>query len=307
MNARVLEMTASFLILVTTGCATAPQPGVSGEVSGPLRSIELYTKRPERGERYRTAGRERLFASDQLVYILSDWSLPGPGDHVSRVVLSTPGGSPYREREYRFRAEGSSWSTGEPMALPQREAAHPLAGRWQVEVFLDGAPVGRRTFTFDPSSIRLRTDARLVIVQGKDDPEVSSGDWHWRDRFAALENTRAAHAILGIVLRDELIRRFPNVDAPMGAQGISDATILLTTNLRISPNPGTDSHLELEVAHIPTRIMRKYIFKTSAGYEQRGQSGVRYFHVDAADLAFQAASSPEVLDFLIASTQAVPE
>jgi hypothetical protein len=122
-----------------------------------------------------------------------------------------------------------------------------------------------------------------------------------------LENSRAAHAILGVVLRDELTRRFLNVDAPRGTQGISDATILLTTNLGISPNPGTDSRLELEVAHIPSKIVRKYIFKTWAGLEHRGPTMVRHYNVDAADLAFQAASSPEVLDFLIASTQAVPE
>jgi hypothetical protein len=133
------------------------------------------------------------------------------------------------------------------------------------------------------------------------------GDWHWRNRTAAMENVKAAQTILGVVLRDELARRFPNVDTPSQTQGITDATHLLTTNLGISPNPGTDSRLELEVAHIPTRIVRKFMFKTSAGVEQIGTYITRHFGVDAADLAFRAASSPEVLDFLIASTQAVPE
>jgi len=307
MNPRFLGMTANLLILVTTGCATALLPGASGVVSGPLRSIELCTKRPERGELYRTAGRDRLFASDREVYILSHWALPGPGEHVSRVVLLTPTETIHGQSDYRFQAQESSWWTVQRLELPQGETARALSGAWQVEVLLDKTRVGRRAFTFDPSSIRLRTNARLVIVQGKDDPEVASGDWHWRYRAAAMESVKASHAILGAVLRDELARRFPYVDCPGGTQGITDATLLITTNLGISPNPGTDSRLELEVAHIPTRIVRKFSFRTSAGYEPRGTSGVTHFNVAAADLAFQAASSPEVLDFLIASTQAVSE
>ncbi len=307
MNPRILGMTASLLILATTGCATAPLTGSSGEVTGPLRSIELYTKRPERGEQYQTAGRERLFASDLEVYILSHWALPGPGEHVSKVVLLTPTGTIHRQSEYRFQAQNSSWWTVQRLELPQGETARALSGAWQVEVLLDKTRVGRRAFTFDPSSIRLRTDARLVIVQGKDDPEVAAGDWHWRYRSAAMENIRAAHAILGVVLRDELTRRFTNVDAPRGTEGISNATLLLTTNLGVSPNPGTDSRLELEVAHLPSKIVRKFTFKTSAGVEHRGPSMARHYNVDAADLAFQAASNAAVLEFLIASTQAVPE
>jgi len=307
MNPRLLGMTASLLILVTTGCATAPLPGASGRVSGPLRSIELYTKRPERGEFYLTGGRDRLFASDREVYILSHWALPGPGEYVSKVVLLTPTGTIHRQSDYRFQAQASSWLTIQRLELPQGETARALSGAWQVEVLLDKTRVGRRGITFDSGSIRLRTDARLVIVQGKDDPEVATGDWHWQNRIAAMESVKVSHAILGVALRDELARRFPYVDGPGRSQGISDATVLLTTNLGISPNPGTDSRLELEVAHIPSKIVRKYFFKASAGLEQIGQSMVRHHTVDAADLAFQAASNAAVLEFLIASTQAIPE
>lgn len=307
MSPRLLGMTAGLLILGTTGCATAPLPGASGEVSGPLRSIELHTKRPERGEFYLTAGRDRVFASDREIYILSHWALPGPGEHVSKVVLLTPTGTIHWQSDYLFQAQASSWLTIQRLELPQGETARALSGAWQVEVLLDKTRVGRRAFTFDPRSIRLRTIARIVIVQGKDDPEVATGDWHWRNRAAAMESVKGSHAILGVVLRDELNRRFPYVDGPGRTQGISDATLLLTTNLGISPNPGTDSRLELEVAHIPTRIVRKFFFKASAGLEQRGSYMVRHHNVDAADLAFQAASSAEVLEFLITSAQAVPE
>lgn len=307
MNLRFLGMTVGLLILVTTGCASPPLPGTAGEVSGPLRSIELYTKRPERGELYRTVGRDRLFASDREVYIVSQWDLPGPGEHVSKVVLLTPTETIHRQSDYRFQAQASSWWTVQRLELPQGETARALSGAWQVEVLLDKTRIGRRAFTFDPGSIRLRTNARLVIVQGKDDPEVATGDWFWQHRAAAMESVKASHAILGVVLRDELARRFAYVDGPGGTQGMSDATILITTNLGISPNPGANSRLELEVAHIPTRIVRKYTFRTSAGYEPRGTSGVTHFDVAAADLAFQAASSTEVLEFLITSTQALPE
>ena len=86
---RLGSLAGSLMILVC-GCATEPLPGAAGEVSGQLRTIELYTKRPERGEQYRTATRERLFASDRRVYVNSMWDLPGPGDYVTKAILHTP-------------------------------------------------------------------------------------------------------------------------------------------------------------------------------------------------------------------------
>ena len=61
----------------------------------------------------------------------------------------------------------------------------------------------------------------------------------------ALENIKATNALLGIVLRDELARRFPNVatSQQQPPAATSDATVLLRTKLRVSPNPSADSEL----------------------------------------------------------------
>lgn len=298
---------AATLLILANACTSVPLPGGAGEVSGPLRGIELYTKRPQRGEYYPTAARERLFASDREVHVLSDWTLPGPGEYVSKVVLRTPAGIVHREREYRFRAEASSWLTSQRIELPQREAAQPLAGRWEVEVSLDGKPVGRRAFTFDSSNIRLRTDAQLVIVQGKVDPEAVGGEWRWLHPSSVLENAKAASRMLALVLRDELARRFPHVDGPRVVQEASDATVLLTTTLLASPGIDADSRLELEILHLPTKTLRKFHLATAAGRERFGRGSRFSWNVAAADLATKAASSPEVLEFLVRTTQAVSE
>jgi hypothetical protein len=297
------------LLLLIGGCATGPLPGAAGEVVGPLRSIEFYTKRQEQKERYSTAARDRLFASDREVWVLLRWGLPGPGSYVTKVTLRTPAGALHEEREYRFEAKDSSWHTGHRFTLPQGAAAQRLAGAWQVEAALGGTTAGHRAFTFDPSSIRLRTDARVLIVQGTYDPEAATGDWHWRDRFGALENVKAAHAILGIVLRDEFARRFPTVAGPQPEPppATSDATVLLRTKLKASPNPSAESELVLEAVNVPTQTTRTFHFRSSAGKEGGGTSSNIYFFVAAADLAFQAAASPEVLEFLRTVTQAVPE
>jgi hypothetical protein len=301
------SVVAASLLIVANGCGTVPLPGGAGEVSGPLRGIELYTKRPEREEHYPTYARERFFASDREIWVVSWLALPGPGDYVSKVVLRSPGGTVHREREYRFRAEASSWLTGQRIELPRGEAAKPLGGRWEVEVSLDAKPVGRRTFTFDPSSIRLRTDARLVIAQGKGDIVRSPGEWRSLEPYAQLERTKAALGTLGVVLRDELARRFPHVEGPRTTLEASDATVLLTPSLIVLPDLDADSRLELEVVHLPTKDARKFHFKTSAGREKLGYEGFLNFTVEGADLAVKAASSPDVLEFLVSATQAVPE
>lgn len=297
---------ASFLILAN-GCGTVPLPGGTGEVSGPLRGIEFYTKQPQQGEYYPTAARDRLFASDRQIHILSRWALPGPGEYVSKAVLRTPAGAVHREREFRFRAEASSWLTRQLFELPQGEAARSLAGRWEVEVTLDGRPVGRRTFTFHPGSIRLRTDARLVILQGKGDFSGHPGEWRWRNPSTPVERTKTAAGTLGVVLRDELARRLQHVEGPRPSQEASDATVVLRSTLLVSPDIDADSRLELEVVHMPTKTLRTFHFKTRAGRERRTVTGVLLFDLEAADLAAKAAFNPEVLEFLITTTQAVPE
>ena len=296
----------SFFIL-TTGCATGPLPGSAGQVQGPLRSIELYTRQPEWNEVYATLARGPIFASDKAVHVLLRWGLPGPGNYSSKIVVRTPAGSVHRESALNFRAEGASWRTRQRIELPQGDAAKPLGGRWEVQVALDGTPVGRRDFLFEPSSIRLRTDARLVIVQGYADPDLAPGDWVWRDQFTKHESARTALATVGLVLRDELARRFPQVDGPRSGPEVGDGTVLLRSSVGVSPNPDTDARLELEVVHLPTKATRKFVFKTSAGVEGAGRSKVKYHDVAAADLGFQAASSPEVLEFLTTVTQAVSE
>jgi hypothetical protein len=295
------------LLLLMGGCATPPLPGAAGEVSGPLRSIELYTKRPEQGERYGTAARDRLFASDREVWVQLRWGLPGPGSYVAKVALRTPTGTVRGEREYRIEATDSLWLTAHHFTLPQGAEAQGLTGSWQVEVALGGTAVGRRTFTFDPSSIRLRTDARVVILQGTDDPELAAGDWFWTNRASALGRVKTAHATLGVVLRDELARRFPRVEGPRQPSADTEATILVRTKFSISPSPDADARLAVDLVLVPTQTTRTFVFRSSAGVELMGAERGRNFYLAATDLAFQAAASPEVLEFLITATKAVPE
>jgi len=293
------------LLWLVSGCATAPHPGAGGTVSGALQTIELYPTQSTKAGGYPTASLERLFASDRGVDVGLLWALPAPGNHAIKVALRTPAGAIHAEREFLTSVTKAPWVTGHRFTLPSDDDAKALAGKWAVEVILDGAPVGRRAFIFDPSSIRLRTDARVLIVQGTDDSEVAAGDWLWTQRAAALEHTKAAHTILGIALRDELARRFPRVDGPQQAAAGTDATILVRTKLGVSPNPSTDSRATLEVVHVPTQTARTFQFRSSAGTDH--VSGGRYFGVTAADLAFQAASSPEFIQYLISVTQASPE
>lgn len=287
------------------GCATTPRPGAAGVVSGALRSIEWYPARSASGKAYPTAGRERFFASDQEVTIGLYWVLPGPGNYVTKVALRTPAGTIYTERDLPTSATKVDWFTGHRFALPQGEDAKALAGVWQVEVALDGVPVGRRAFTFDPNSIRFRTAAQLLVLQSTDDLEAAPGDWIWLNQAAAREHLRAAHALLGKVLRDELARRFPWVDGPQQAAASADATILVRTKLAVSPNPDMDSRLTVEVVHAPTQTMRTFQFRSSAGTDPLSRS--HWYGVTAADLAFQAAASSEVVGLLATTAQAVPE
>jgi hypothetical protein len=295
------------LVILLAACATPRLPGAAGEVSGALRSLELYVGRPEHRVPYRTVWRDHLFASDPEVYVGLYWELPDPGNYVTKVALRTPAGSAQSEQESAFRAEASTWFMWHSVMLPIGDAAKSLAGPWQVEVTLDGAPVGRRTFTLDPGSIRLRTEARVVVLQGTDHPEVAAGDWTWLDRAAALESIKADHATLGIVLRDELARRFPLVEGPLRGQEEPDATLLVRTNFTVSPNPDADARLDLDVVHVPTKTTRTFHFRSSEGVEQMGATRSRDSRIAAAHLAFQAAASSDVLDFLVIATKAVPE
>lgn len=291
------------IVLAGTGCATGPMPGGAGEVSGPLRSIEFYTKPPQWEESFRASSRDRIFSSDRTVYVLAEWILPGPGEYVSKLLFRTPAGSTYRESEYTFQAKTSSVLTAQGIDLPQGEAARWLGGRWEVEVALDGRFAGRRRFTFEPSSIRLRTDKKLVILHGKADATNAPGDWIWMHEYGIREQQQAALTRVGVVLRDEFARRFPHVDGPQDASAGSEGTVILTPSLHISPNPSMDSRLQLEVVDLPTKTIRKFDFKTSAGVEGKRV----HFDVAAADLAVRAASSSEVLEFLVSVLQAVPE
>jgi hypothetical protein len=297
------------LLFLLGGCATAPLPGAAGEISGPLRSIELYTKRTAPNEQYRTGGRDCLFASDRDVWVYLHWGLPGPGKYETKIALRTPLGTLYEERHYTMEAKGPSWRTGHGFVLPKVGDIQRLAGLWQVEVTLGGTVVGHRAFTFDPSSIRVRTDVWVVLLQGTDDPDLATGDWQYRNRFAALEYVKAAHAILGVVLRDELARRFPHVDGPrqQPPADASNATVLVRTKLGLSPNPDAASELVLDVVHVPTQTTRTFRFRSSAGKAKVGMSSSNYHEVTAADLAFQATASPEVRAFLMTVTSAVPE
>ncbi len=288
------------LLLLMSGCATQPLPGAVGEVGGPLRSIDLHTQgKKGPNERYRTAQRARFFASDREVWVYLHWGLPRPGNYKLRILLQTPLGTTYSERDYPFGAKDPYWATWNKFDLPRGEDAQRLAGPWQIEVFLDGTVVGRRTFTFDPSNIRLRTEARVLIVPGTDDPDAATGDWMWRERFGTLENIKAAHALLGGVLRDELARRFPNVAGPQQQPPAtpSDATVLLRTRLRVSPNPSADSELIVNAVSVPTQTTRTCHFRSSAGKSGASPSSNIYLSVAAADLAFtgaalQASGSP---------------
>jgi len=297
------------LLFLIIGCGgTRPLPDAAGQVSGPLRSIELYTRKPEKSnERYSTARRDRLFASDQEIWVYLSWELPGPGSYVTKVALRTPTGTLRGEREYRTEAKESNWATMHRFSLPQGEEAQGLTGPWQIEAALADTAAGTRTFTFDPSSIRLRTDTRIMIVQGSDDPEAAAGDWTWRNRAAALEHVKAAHATLGVVLRDELARRFPHVEGPRQPSTELEATVLVRTKFITSPNPDTDARLSMDVVPVSPQATRTFLFRSSAGVELMGATRSRNFPLAAADLAFQAAASPEVLDFLIAASWAVPE
>lgn len=309
MRMRFLGGAASLLILAN-GCASVPLPSDAGGASGPLRNIQLYTKWPKGEEHYPTHVRERFFASDGEIWIAPHWILPGPGEHVSKIVLRTPSGKVHRESEYRFRAEAGSWITGQGIELPRGEAAKPLGGRWEVDVALDGRSVGRRAFTFDPSSIRLRTDARVSVLRGKHDIDAlsaSSGDWFWRDRQGTLEHAVSALSVLGVVLRDELARRFPHVDGPLTSAEGSGATVILTPTLLLSPNADVNPQLVLEMVHVPTKTTGKFRAETAAGQERFGRGGWSDFGLAAVDLAFQTASSPEVLNFLMRTTGAVSE
>lgn len=294
-------------VLVLTGCVAPKLPSAAGEVSGPLLSIELYVGRPEHRKPYRTVWREHLSASDRDVYVGLYWNLPAPGNYVTTIALRTPAGSMHNEQESRFRADATAWFMWHPLALPQGDEAQQSAGPWQADVSLDGTPVGRRTFILDPGSLRLRTEARVVILLGSDDPEAAAGDWMWLNRAAALEAVKAAHATLGIVLRDELARRFPHVDGPKQPPADPDASVLLRTNFTVSPNPDTDARLALDVVHVPTQSTRTFRYRSSEGIEQMGATRQRDDQIAAAHLAFQAAVDPELLEYLATLAKARPE
>jgi hypothetical protein len=293
------------LLCLMSGCATIPPPGTGGTVSGALKSIELYPMHSTGETAYHTVGRDRFFASDVGLDVVLVWELPAPGDHAIKVALRTPAGGTHAERQLQSSATKTEWVTGHRFALPRAEEAKALAGSWAVEVALDGKPLGRRAFVFDPASARLQTRARMRIVQATGDVEVAAGDWVWTQQAAVLDHLRAAHTVLGIALRDELARRFPYVDGPQPAAADAEATILVRTKLGVSPNPSIDSRVTIEVVHVPTRATRTFQFRSSAGFDQ--VSGGRYFAVAAADLAFQAAASPDFIQHLISITQAAPE
>jgi len=295
------------LVVLAGGCAVSPPPGSSGQVKGPLTSIELYTKRPVRGEYYSTAGRQRLFASDREFYVLSRWNLPNPGEYVSQVAVTPPNLGAKQQSEHQFRAEGTNWVTFQRFSLPSGEDAKSLAGEWQVEVALNGALAGTRTFQFDAASIRLRTEAKLYIAEGKADHETAPGDYVWRNQYAVREQVKGAALVAGQVLRDDLSRRFPDVTGPAPMQEASGDSIILTPVLRLSPNPGIPSRMELEILQPGTGQRRVFEFRSTAGNEFSGGSGRVYFSVASADLAFQAGSSREILDFLVQATKATPE
>jgi hypothetical protein len=293
------------LLIAVGGCATTPLPGGAGDVKGALQSIELYAGWPEREAGYPTEGRERFFASDKELGVGLMWGFPEPGEYTVKLALRTPAGAVHVQREARIGAKAANWLTGRRFPLPQGEEARGLAGEWKVEVFLDGVPVGQRSFRFDPGGIRLRTEVRVTILTGADDPEIAEGDWMWRHRSAALQSLRAAHVTLGIALRDELARRFPWVDGPQPSPGSGDAALLVRTRLGVSPNPDSDSHLAAEVVHVPTQTTRTFHFRSSAGGGRLSRA--KSYGVAAADLALRAGSDPEFIRHLIEVCGAAPE
>jgi hypothetical protein len=223
------------------------------------------------------------------------------------VVLTPPNEGTKRESEYRFRAEGRNWLTFQRLRLPTGEEAKTLAGEWRLEVALDGSPVGTRVFQFEATSIRLRTEAMLFITEGRGDPEGPGGGYRWTQEVRVLESAKKASSLAGRVLRDELARRFPHITGPAPAQEVSGASLVINPILRFPPDLGIPSRLDLEISHPATGASRNFVFTSTAGIERKGNLGTMHFDVAAADLAFQAASNPEVLDFLRTLTQAEPE
>jgi hypothetical protein len=293
------------LLWLMSGCATIPPPGTGGTVSGALRSIELYPAQSPGPAAYHTVGRERIFASDRGVDVVLLWALPAPATYGVTVALRTPAGGVHTERELQTSVAKTPWVTEHRFALPEGDGTKALAGSWAIEVALDGKPVGRRAFVFDPRSARLRTRARVLIVQGANDVEAGAGDWVWTQQAAVLEHIKAAHAAMGIALRDELGRRFPRVDGPVPSLAADDATIVIRTKLAISPNSSVGSRATLEVVHLPTQTSRTFQFRSTAGTDQ--VTGGVYFVVAASDLAFQAAASEDFIRHLVSATQATPE
>lgn len=295
------------LLVLLSGCASEPFPGGVGEVRGPLQSIELYATGPRPGELYPTGFREHFHASDGEIFVISYWRLPETIEHTCGLVLRTPGHSIHQESRYLFRTEATQWATGLALKLPQGEAAQPLEGLWSVEVSLDGRKVGERTFSFDPGNIRFRTDARFLILPGKQDFEVAAGDYMWLQQYGVRESAKAALAMLHLALRDELARRFSHVEMSSPKLGTEMGTVLLTPMLQMSPTPGIDARLDLEVMHAPSQTVRRFQWRTSAGHNYTGNAVTVNFGLIAVDLANQASSSPELLEFLRAMTQATPE
>jgi hypothetical protein len=297
----------ALLAVFLGGCATPPPPGASGEVKGPLWSIELYTSRPDKGGYYSTFARHRFYQSDREVWVGSRWSLPDPGEYVSKVTLNPPSEGVKRESEYRFRAERGGWITYQRFSLPTGDEAKSLAGKWRVEVALNGSPVGTRSFQFDAASIRLRTAARLLLAEGSADHETATGNYVWRYQYAAREAVKSSAQVAGRALRDELSRRFPDVTGPGPVGEAPGSSVVLNPLLRMSPNPSIPSRMELEIRQPETGQRRLFTFKSTAGSEFTGGTGTLSFDVAGADLGLQAGLNPEVLDFLIHLTNATPE
>ncbi|HSC71759.1 MAG TPA: hypothetical protein VLH58_10425 [Candidatus Methylomirabilis sp.] len=294
-------------LILLSGCATERIPGGSGEVSGPLQSIDFFAAGSPLQQVYPTAFRERFYASDREILVYSTWHLPGTDEHTCGVVLRTPGHAIHQEGKSQFRTKGPYWATGLVMRLPEGEVARPLEGRWSVEVSLDGKQVGERTFTFDPGSIRLRTGARLLILPGKQDFEAAAGDYIWLQEYGARESGKTALTLLRLALRDELARRFPHVELSGPAMDPGKATVLLTPMLAMSPNTAIEPRLSLVLTHVPTQTVRWLQWRTSVGHNVSLTSGSVNFALAALDLANQSASSPDLLDFLRTVTQATSE
>jgi hypothetical protein len=267
----------------------------------------LYTTRPERAGYFNTFPRRRFFISDRELWVACRWNLPNPGEHVSHVVLRPPAETATKQSQYRFRAESQSWITFQRFALPSADEARALAGEWRIEVALDDSPVGMRTFQFEAASIRLRTDAILFITEGMGDPESAGGGYRWTGESRVLQATKDAALRAGQVLRDELLRRFPRVVGPAALQDASGATLVIHPILRFPPNLSIPSRLEMEVSRPATGEKRKFIFRSTVGIERVADLGTMYFSLAATDLAFQAASNPEVLDYFVQATGATPQ